>query len=110
MTHVLSKMAILILTAMAMPLVFFVGAAIFGNIVQNGRIYSTEPITPKLSKISPMAGFKRLFSKTSLVNFAKGIAKLIIVGAAVVWSLWPKREELGLLAMLDPAKVGMYSY
>jgi flagellar biosynthetic protein FlhB len=57
-----------------------------------------------------MAGFKRLFSKTSLVNFAKGIAKLIIVGTAVIWALWPKREELGLLAMLEPAKLGTYSY
>jgi flagellar biosynthesis protein FlhB len=110
MTFVLSRMSILILTAMALPLVFFVGAAILGNIVQNGLLYSTEPITPKLSKISPMAGFKRLFSKTSLVNFAKGIAKLIIVGAAVLWAMWPKREELGLLAMLDPAKLGTYSH
>ena len=110
MTHILVKMAVLVLTAMALPLVFFVGAAILGNIVQNGLVYSTEPITPKLSKISPMAGFKRLFSKTSLVNFAKGIAKLIIVGAAVVWAIWPRREELGLLAMLDPAQLSPYSY
>lgn len=110
LTHVLTSMSILILTALAMPLLFFVGAAILGNIVQNGLLYSTEPITPKLSKISPLAGFKRLFSKTSLVNFGKGICKLIIVGTAIVWVVWPRREELGLLAMLDPSKIGVYSH
>lgn len=110
LTHVLTSMSFLILTALAMPLLFFVGAAILGNVVQNGFLYSTEPITPKLSKVSPLAGFKRLFSKTSLVNFAKGIAKLLIVGAAIVWVIWPKREELGLLAMLDPSKIGVYSH
>jgi flagellar biosynthetic protein FlhB len=110
LTALTSKMSLLILSALALPLLFLVGAAVLGNIVQNGLIYSTEQITPKFSKISPMAGFGRLFSKTSLVNFAKGIAKLIIVGAAVVWAVWPKREELGLLATLDVSMLTPYSF
>lgn len=110
LTALTTKMSILIISAMALPLLFLIGAAVLGNIVQNGLIYSTEQITPKFSKISPMAGFGRLFSKTSLVNFAKGIAKLLIVGAAVVWAVWPKREELGLLATLDVSKLTPYSF
>lgn len=110
LTSLTVSMSILVISALALPLLFLVGAAIMGNLVQNGLLYSTEQIEPKLSKISPMAGFKRLFSKTSLVNFAKGIAKLIIVGSAVVWAVWPKREELGLLATLDVSKLTPYSF
>jgi flagellar biosynthetic protein FlhB len=110
LTQLTVSMSILVISTLALPLLFLVGAAIMGNIVQNGLIYSTEQIEPKFSKVSPMAGFKRLFSKTSLVNFAKGIAKLIIVGAAVVWAVWPRREELGLLATLDVSKLTPYSF
>lgn len=110
LTALMGKTAILILSALALPLLFFVGAAILGNIVQNGLIYSTEPLTPKLSKISPLAGFKRLFSKTSLVNFAKGIFKLVIVGSAITWVIWPRREELGLMALMEPTRFGPYSW
>lgn len=110
LTALTAHMSIMVLAAIGMPLLFLVVAAVLGNLVQNGVLYSTEAITPKLSKVSPMAGFKRLFSKTSLVNFAKGIAKLIIVGAAVIWVVWPKREELGLLATLDPAQLSPYSF
>lgn len=110
LTHLMFSMCILILSSLALPLLFFVVAAILGNIVQNGLLYSTEPLTPKLSKISPLAGFKRLFSKTSLVNFAKGIVKLLIVGAAVVWVIWPKWQDLGLLTTLDVAKLSPYSW
>jgi len=106
----MTSMSILVISTLALPLLFLVAAAIMGNIVQNGLIYSTEQIEPKLSKVSPMAGFKRLFSKTSLVNFVKGIAKLIIVGTAIMWAVWPKREELGLLATLDVAKLTPYSF
>jgi flagellar biosynthetic protein FlhB len=110
LTAMTARMSIMVIAILALPLALLVAAAVLGNLVQNGVIYSTESITPKFSKVSPMAGFKRLFSKTSLVNFAKGIAKLIIVGAAVIWVVWPKREELGLLAMLDPVKLSAYSF
>ncbi len=64
-------------------------AAFAAGIVQNGFIFSTEQITPKLEKISPKAGFKRLFSVKSVVEFLKGIAKLAIVASVCVGVLWP---------------------
>ncbi len=103
-------LGIAVISALALPLLFLVAAAILGNVVQNGLLYSMESITPKFSKVSPIAGFGRLFSKQSLMNFAKGIAKLIIVGTAVVWVVWPRREELGLLVLLDPNQLTPYSH
>ena len=42
-----------------------------------------EPIKPQLSRISPSAGFGRMFSGQALANFAKGLAKLGVVGAVL---------------------------
>lgn len=54
--------------------------AVIGNVAQTGFIFSVEPMAPKASKISPIEGFKRIFSARSLLEFAKQIAKLLIVG------------------------------
>ena len=54
--------------------------AILANILQTGFVWSVEPLAPKASKIDPIQGAKRIFSKQSLVELAKSIAKIIIVG------------------------------
>ena len=89
--------------AVALPAIIIIAAAIAGNLVQHQPVFSFDPVTPRLSKISPIAGFKRLFSTTSLVNFAKGLAKLAIVGTAIVVVLWPDRGRLFDLLTTDPA-------
>lgn len=50
------------------------------NLVQVGFIASSDPIKPKLSRINLIQGFKNIFSKKSLFNFAKNLAKLVLVG------------------------------
>jgi flagellar biosynthetic protein FlhB len=66
-------------------------------------VFSTEPFKPQLSRISPAAGLARLFSRQALANFAKGFAKLGVVGAVVASLLWPQRHLLGGLVTTDPA-------
>lgn len=90
-----------VLGALALPFIVLVVAGIAGNMVQHRLLFSTEPVKPKLSKISPAAGFKRLVSLTSLVNFAKGIAKLGIVGAVMTAIVWPSRDQLDTLVATD---------
>ena len=99
----LRHLGIAILAAMALPFIIFFVAGLAGNLVQHRLLFSFEPVTPKLSKVSPLAGFKRLFSKTSLVNFAKGVAKLAIVTSVIVVIIWPNRERLDAIIGLDPA-------
>jgi len=74
--------------ALAMIIGLLMLAALAGHIVQQGFLWAPDKIQPKISKISPLAGFKRLFGMQSLVNFGKGIGKMTIVGLiafAVVW-------------------------
>src|SRR5262245_44606781 len=66
-----------VLAAIAIPFLLLALAAIVGNMIQHQLAWSAEPLKPKLSKISPLGGLKRLFSKQALANFAKGLVKLI---------------------------------
>lgn len=91
--------------ALFMPLGFFMMAGIAGNILQHKPVFSAERMKPKFSKISLLAGAKRLFSTASLVNFAKGVFKLTIVTVAIVVVLWPERGRLFQAVTLDPSVI-----
>lgn len=54
--------------------------AIIGNVAQTGFIFAVEPLTPTASKISPVEGFKKIFSSRSLLELFKQLAKLFVVG------------------------------
>lgn len=49
------------------------------NLVQVGWKPTLKPLEPKLSKFNPISGFKRIFSKQSLVNLIFAIAKIGLV-------------------------------
>jgi len=81
--------------------VLFATAAVLANVVQARPVFTIERMKPKLSKISPLAGAKRVFGPTGLVNFLKGVGKLIIVGLVLVFALWPDRNLLTGLVYAD---------
>ena len=84
-----------------LPLLALVIMAVFGNLIQHQPLLTAETIKPKLSKVSPLSGFKRLFSSESLVNFAKGMIKILVVGAVMVAVLWPHRDEAEIMIFAD---------
>src|SRR5262245_20283164 len=72
-TDVIGKIGVEVIAAVAIPLLVLALAAIGGNMIQHRLVWSVEPLKPRLSKISPIAGLKRLFSKQALANFVKGL-------------------------------------
>ncbi len=52
--------------------------AFFGDFVQVRWRPTTKPITPKFNRISPVSGFKRIFSVQSLINLLKSMAIVAI--------------------------------
>ena len=90
-----------VLAAVAFPLAVLVIAAIAGNMIQHRLVWSAEQLKPKLSKISPLAGLKRLFSSQALANFVKGLIKLAVVGTVMTLLLWPQRKRLNDLVQTD---------
>src|SRR5215471_4755964 len=98
-----SSLEYAVVAAIGVPLLMLALAAIAGNMVQHRLVWSGESLKPKLSKISPGAGFKRIFGKQAAVNFAKGIFKLTALGAVMAAILWPERHRLEALVRFDPA-------
>jgi flagellar biosynthetic protein FlhB len=99
------KIGVELIAAIAIPFLLLMLAALGGNLIQHRLIWSLEVLAPKLSKISPAAGFKRLFAKQALANFAKGIVKLVLVGAVLTALMWPERGRIMALERADPAAV-----
>jgi flagellar biosynthetic protein FlhB len=93
------------LAALAIPFLLLALAAVAGNLVQHRLVWSAQALKPKLDRISPAAGAKRLFSKQALVNFAKGLFKLAIIGVLMTWLIWPDRHRLDGMVSTDPAAV-----
>ena len=99
------RLGIEVLAAIAIPFLLLALAAVGGNIIQHRFVWSAEAIRPKLSKISPLAGLQRQFSKQALANFAKGLIKLVLIGAVMTALLWPERWRLDTLVTIDPAAI-----
>jgi flagellar biosynthetic protein FlhB len=78
-------------------LAILVVAAIAGNAIQHRLLWTTEPLAPKLNRISLVAGAKRIFSKQAMVQFAKGLLKLAIVGSVIYTIGASEIERMGLL-------------
>jgi flagellar biosynthetic protein FlhB len=93
------------LAAIGIPLLLLMLAAVGGNAIQHRVLFSFDPVMPNLSRISPAAGLKRLFSKQALANFAKGLVKLVLFGSVIVMLLWPKRHLLSSMVGRDPALI-----
>ncbi|MDX1975847.1 MAG: flagellar biosynthesis protein FlhB [Rickettsiales bacterium] len=77
-----------------LPLIATIVAALAAGFLQHGMIFSSEPITPKLSKLSPLEGVKRLFSMRSVVEFTKNIIKIIIVGFIAFSAVYPELNHI----------------
>jgi len=100
-----SKLGYALLAALGVPLLLLMLSATIGNLIQHRPVWSAENMKPKFSKLSPLAGAKRIFGKQAGVNFLKGIFKIILLGAVMVAILYPQRDRLESLVRIDPAMI-----
>ncbi|WP_035777237.1 flagellar biosynthesis protein FlhB [Butyrivibrio sp. AE3004] len=76
--------AILVMFLTALP--FMAAALLIGlvsNIAQVGWKITTKPLMPKLSKLNPISGFKKIFSSRSLFELFKSLAKIAVISFIV---------------------------
>ena len=95
---------------MTLPIIILMVGALLGAVIQHKPILSAEKIKPKLSKISPLAGFKRLFSAQNFFEIVKSIIKITIVGCVILILVWPERERLEQMMTRDLSDVGDVIY
>ena len=61
-------------------LVLIMLAGLMSNIIQIGSLrFSSHPLVPKFSKLSPLKGFGRIFSKNSVMELFKSLFKVGII-------------------------------
>lgn len=79
--------------------VFLVGFAVafICDVVQVKWKPTAKPLQPKFSKLSPLKGFKRIFSSNSLVELIKSFAKLLVIGYMVYSYLKGRAGQIFLL-------------
>jgi len=53
--------------------------ALVGNIVQVGWKVTSKPLKPKLDRLNPIGGFKRMFSQEKVVELIKSILKVLAI-------------------------------
>ena len=83
MISALFRSCLLLLAPMVLPLLV---AGVAGNILQIGFEIHAEPLAPKLSKLNPLAGLKRIVSMRGLVELVKSLVKVLFIGA-IAWSV-----------------------
>jgi len=82
--------------------------AILSNIMQVGFMLSGETIIPKLSKIDPIKGFGRLFSKQSFMELIKSLLKLTIVGGIAFLAIKGEMKNFVLLGDMEVNSIFVY--
>ena len=78
-----SKVVLTMFLGMIIPLlaVVFI-AAVAGNLAQIGIIFTMDPIMPKIDKINPIAGFKKIFSIKTIFTLVQNVLK--VAGTGVI--------------------------
>lgn len=82
--------------------------AILANCLQVGFMVTTENLKPKLSKINPFAGLKRIVSKQAGMELFKSLAKIAIV-AFIAYRVI-KGELHNLLPLMDQEVAEILAY
>jgi flagellar biosynthetic protein FlhB len=105
----LRDVAIGFLVLLLLPFLVTFITALAPAIIQRKWVFSSEQISPKLSKISPLAGFGRIFGLKALIEFIKNFLKITVVCIICVAVAMPYRHELPHL-LYSPYKLLMLDY
>ncbi|MEJ2464234.1 MAG: flagellar biosynthesis protein FlhB [Candidatus Thiodiazotropha sp.] len=76
-------------------------AAIFSSVALGGFSFSGEALTPKLDKLSPLKGIKRVFSARGLVELLKAMAKFLLIGGITILLLYNTLNKYLALHHMD---------
>ena len=67
---------------------------IVGNVAQIGFLFTLDPILPKMEKLNPVEGAKKIFSVKNLFEFLKNVVKVCFLGYLVYKIIWASVPEL----------------
>ncbi len=86
--------------------IMVVGTA--ANLLQVGFLFTLEPLIPKLEKLNFLSGAKRLVSVRSMIEMVKDIAKLLLIGAIVFFTI--KAEFATFIGLWDASPASIWVF
>ncbi|MEL7310369.1 MAG: flagellar biosynthesis protein FlhB [Pseudomonadota bacterium] len=98
----LAEQALAALLTIAPMLLALVIAAIAGSVALGGVSFSFSAMAPKLERISPLKGLKRMFGMRALIELSKSLAKVglvVLIGIFVLQQMAPRLMQLPLLSV-----------
>ncbi len=95
-----------IFAALAPFAVILIAAVFLSAASIGGWSFSFNAVAPKLERMSPIKGVKRIFSANSLMELMKALAKFSLVAAIAIGWLWWQLDELLALGR-QPAESGI---
>lgn len=69
-------------------------AALIAPLLLNGWLFTLKPLQPNFSRLDPLSGFGRMFSAHGVVELAKALAKVLVVGGVAALVMWTSLDAL----------------
>ncbi len=93
----LQNMIIQVVILLAPAFIVAFAVSFISEIMQVKWEMSPEALKPKFSKLSPISGFKRIFSANSIVELIKSLAKIFLIGYICYDYVVKNQERLFIL-------------
>lgn len=75
--------------------------AIASSLLMGGFIFSMKAVEPKLSRLSPIQGLKKVFGTKALIELLKAVAKFSLIGTTLYFVASWYQKELRVLGVMS---------
>lgn len=104
------------LVSMVPFMALMLAASIIGPVALGGWLFSGDALMPKLSRMDPLAGLKRMFSMKALIELLKASAKVTVILGTTIWLLKYYAQSMFRLsdqdvgtAIIESTKISAYA-
>ncbi|MGG6261384.1 flagellar biosynthesis protein FlhB [Stutzerimonas stutzeri] len=94
MVRLLMGSGLMALEAIMPLLIALLIASIVGPVALGGWLFSAKAMAPKVSRMNPAAGLKRMFSTKALVELLKALGKFLVVLGVALLVLSANQDDL----------------
>ena len=84
-------------------------AALIAPLLLNGWLFTLKPLQPKFSRLNPLAGMGRMFSLHGLVELAKAVAKVLVVGGMAALVIWNSLDAVVSLSQESTLSASLHA-
>lgn len=81
-------------------------AAVAGNVLQTGPVFTTHPFKPDFKRMNPAQAFKRVFAMRTLWELGKLALKTVLLAGIAMMFIWQARSLSEAVAMALPQRLG----